>query len=89
MRVKLNSLLLDLNIAEREQMLALALELGVHYEQVFKVSPADDGTLADAADGRQLSRAQMTHTLVADASPFTPRSRRRPRARAASGSPRV
>ena len=72
-RVKLNSLLLDLNIAEREQMIALALDLGVRYEQVFKVSPADDGTLADAADGRQLSRAQMTHTLVADASPFTPR----------------
>ena len=72
-RVKLNSLLLDLNLAEREQMLALALELGVYYEQVFKMSPADDGTLADAAVGRQLSRAQMTHTLVADASPFTPR----------------
>ena len=72
-RVKLNSLLLDLNIAEREQMIALALDLGVRYEQVFKVSPADDGTLAEAADGRQLSRAQMTHTLVADASPFTPR----------------
>jgi radical SAM protein with 4Fe4S-binding SPASM domain len=72
-RVKLNSLLLDLNIAEREQMIAIALELGVRYEQVFKVSPADDGTLAEAAGGRQLSRAQMTHTLIADASPFTPR----------------
>jgi AdoMet-dependent heme synthase len=73
-RVKLNSLLLDLNIAEREQMIAIALELGVRYEQVFKVSPADDGTLAEAAGGRQLSRAQMTHTLMADASPFTPRA---------------
>jgi len=72
-RVKLNSLLLDRNIGEREQMIALALELGVRYEQTFKISPADDGTLADAAAGRQLSRAQMTHTLVADASPFTPR----------------
>ena len=72
-RVKLNSLLLDLNIAEREQMLALALELGVNYEQFFKISSADDGTLADAANGRQLSRAQITHTMVADASPFTPR----------------
>jgi radical SAM protein with 4Fe4S-binding SPASM domain len=73
-RVKLNSLLLDRNIAEREGMLALALELGVYYEQVFKVSLADDGTLPGAAAGQQLSRAQMTQTLVADVSPFTPRT---------------
>jgi radical SAM protein with 4Fe4S-binding SPASM domain len=74
LRVKLNSLLLDLNIAEQQQMVALARELGVYYEQVFKVSPADDGTLAAAAEGRQLSRAQMTDALAADAAPFTPRT---------------
>ena len=50
-RVKLNTLLLDLNIAERQQMLDLALELGVYYEQVFKMSPADDGTLATRRPG--------------------------------------
>ena len=72
-RVNMNTLLLDLNVAEQQEMVALARELGVNYKQVFKVSPADDGTLADAAEGRQLSRAQMTGALVADTSPFTPR----------------
>lgn len=70
-RVKLNSLLLDLNIAERQQMLDMALQLGVYYEQVFKVSPADDG--GNGAAGHQLSREQMTTVLVADRTPFTPR----------------
>lgn len=71
-RVKLNSLLLDINIAERQQMLDMALALGVYYEQVFKVSPADDG--GNGAAGHQLSREQMTEVLVADRTPFTPRS---------------
>lgn len=71
-QVKLNSLLIDLNIDERQQMLDMALELGVYYEQVFKVSPADDG--GNGAAGHQLSREQMTEVLVADRTPFTPRS---------------
>lgn len=71
-RVKLNSLLIDLNIDERQQMLDMALELGVYYEQVFKVSPADDG--GNGAAGHQLSREQMTEVLVADRTPFTSRS---------------
>lgn len=72
-RVKLNSLLLDLNIAERQQMVDIARDLGVYYEQVFKVSPADDGRDSSAAE-RQLDAAQMTAVLVDDAPPFTPRS---------------
>lgn len=71
-RVKLNTLLLDLNITERQQMLDMALELGVYYEQVFKVSPADDGS--NGAAGHQLAREQMTAVLVADRTPFTLRS---------------
>ena len=70
MRVKLNTLLLDLNIHERTQMLDLALELGVYYEQVLKVSPADDGS--NVAGPHQLSLAQMTDALVADQTPFMP-----------------
>lgn len=71
-RVKLNSLLIDLNIDERQQMLDMALALGVYYEQVFKVSPADDG--GNGAAGHQISREQMTEVLVADRTPFTPRA---------------
>jgi radical SAM protein with 4Fe4S-binding SPASM domain len=67
-RVKLNTLLLDLNIVERQQIVDMALELGVYYEQVFKVSPADNGTYE--ATGRQLSLAQMADVLVADRTPF-------------------
>ena len=43
-RVKLNYAPVDLKLAERAEMLDLALELGVYYEQVFKISAADDGT---------------------------------------------
>lgn len=71
-RVKLNTLLLDLNVAERRAMGELALELGVAYEQVFKVSPADDGSYSAA--GHQLSRPEMTDVLVADGTPFLPRA---------------
>ena len=70
-RVKLNTLLLDLNLAERQAMLDLALGLGVRYEQVFKVSAADEGR--DKAAGRQLTLQQMTGVLVEDHTPFTPR----------------
>ena len=72
-RVKLNSLLVDLNIAERQQMLDMALELGVYYEQVFKVSPADNG--GNGAARHQLSREQMTGVLLADQTPFISRRR--------------
>ncbi len=71
-RVKLNSLLIDLNINERQQMLDMVLALGVYYEQVFKVSPTDNG--GNGAAGHQLSREQMTEVLIADRTPFTPRS---------------
>ena len=69
-RVKLNTLLLDLNLAEREAMLDLALELGVYYEQVFKISAADDG--CDKAGHHQLSRQQMTSVFTDDQTPFQP-----------------
>jgi radical SAM protein with 4Fe4S-binding SPASM domain len=67
-RVKLNTLLLDLNVAERGQMIALAQELGVQYEQVFKISAADDGS--KRAGQHQLSRQQMTAVFQADETPF-------------------
>ena len=70
-RVKLNTLLLALNLDEREQMVALALDLGVIYEQVFKVSQTDTGR-AKAA-GHQLSTAQMAEVLLADRPAFRPR----------------
>jgi radical SAM protein with 4Fe4S-binding SPASM domain len=69
-RVKLNTLLLNANLAEREQMLDLALELGVYYEQVFKISAADDGS--DRAGQQQLSRQQMAAVFSADQTPFQP-----------------
>lgn len=68
-RVKLNSLLLDLNIHERQQMLELAMDLGVYYEQVLKTSPADDGS--QSVTSHQLSLAQMTEALLADQTPLT------------------
>ncbi len=71
-RVKLNTLLLDLNIAERQQMIDLALALGVHYEQVFKISPTDEGS--EKAAAHQLGLAQMAHVLVDDDTPFAPRA---------------
>lgn len=71
-RVKLNTLLLDLNVAERQQMVDLAQQLGVYYEQVFKVSPADDGV--EKATAHQLALAQMTDVLADDHTPFAPRS---------------
>jgi AdoMet-dependent heme synthase len=71
-RVKLNTLLLDLNVHERTEMLDLALDLGVYYEQVFKVSPADDGS--NEAARHQLTLGEMTRVLVADQTPFALRA---------------
>ncbi len=68
-RVKLNTLLLDLNIVERQQMLDMARELGVYYAQVFKVSPTDTGS--NEAAEHQLALGQMADVLVADRTPFT------------------
>ncbi len=72
-RVKLNTLLLDLNLTEREAMLDLACGLGVEYEQVVKVSAADDGS--DRAGRHQLSRQQMSALFQADQTPFYGRQR--------------
>lgn len=70
-RVKLNTLLLDLNASEQRAMAELARELGVHSEQVLKVSPADDGSFKAA--GHQLSRPEMIAALQTDRGPFVPR----------------
>lgn len=69
-RVKLNTLLLDLNVAERGQMVELAQQLGVGYEQVFKISAADDSS--DRAGQHQLGQSQMTALFQADQTPFRP-----------------
>ena len=50
-------------------MLDLALEMGVYYEQVFKISAADDGR--DKAGQHQLSRQQMASVFSADQTPFS------------------
>ncbi len=71
-RVKLNTLLLALNVAERAAMVDLALQLGVYCEQVFKVSPTDSGR--SKGEEHQLSLAEMTDVLVADNTPFIPRA---------------
>ncbi len=71
-RVKLNTLLMSLNIVERQAMLEMALELGVDYEQVFKISQADDGD--SEAIRHQLSIAQMAAALKADKTPFKARA---------------
>jgi AdoMet-dependent heme synthase len=72
-RVKLNTLLLDLNVAEQRQMSTLAAELGVAYEQTFKVAPNDDGL--NLADRHQLTTTQMTGVLRTDGSPFILKTR--------------
>lgn len=51
-RVKLNTLLLDLNFEEREEMAALARRLEIDHELFCQVSPADDGS--DRAGVHQL-----------------------------------
>ena len=68
--VKLNTLLLNLNLAERMQMLDLARQLGVEYEQVVKISADDDGR--DKAGMHQLSTQQIAGVMVEYGSPFEP-----------------
>lgn len=70
-RVQLNTLLLDLNIHQQRPMLDLALDLGVHYSQVFKVSPTDSGS--NSSGTHQLTLAQMADALILDHTPFAPR----------------
>lgn len=72
-RVQLNTLLLDLNIDEQGAMLDLALALGVHYQQVLKVSPTDSGN--NLGGKHQLSMVQMTGAIISDNTPFAPRVR--------------
>jgi radical SAM protein with 4Fe4S-binding SPASM domain len=69
--VKLSTLLLALNLAEREQMLQLAQELGVDYEQFFKISAGDDGSVR--VSSHQLSHHDMRAVLAADNSPLRTR----------------
>ena len=70
-RVKLNTLLLERNVAERQQMVELALELGAGYEQTFRVSLTDDGRAR--AGEQQLDREGMAGVMIADRTP--PRQR--------------
>lgn len=62
--VKLNTLLLNLNVSDRSKMIDLAQELGVECSLVLKVSSDDVGF--DRADAYKLTVDQMTETLVAD-----------------------
>lgn len=62
--VKLNTLLLNLNVAERAQMVDLARELGVECSLVLKVTSDDAGF--DRAADYKLTVDQMTATFVAD-----------------------
>ena len=71
-RVKLMSLLMDLNLPNVMQMIDLVAALGVEYEQAFKISAADDG--ADKAGSHQLSRDQMKQLLEAENTPLQPRT---------------
>ncbi len=70
-RVKLNTLLLELNVAEQQQMVELALELGVQYAQTFRISRTDDGRVR--AGEQQLTREEMVQAMIADRMPFRPR----------------
>ena len=71
MRVKLNTLLLERNIAERQQMVELAFELGANYAQTFRVSRTDDGRVK--AGDQQLTREEITRAMIADQMPFRSR----------------
>jgi radical SAM protein with 4Fe4S-binding SPASM domain len=66
--VRLNTLLLDLNVAERNLMLDLVRELGVQYEQVVKVSANDAGQ--DKAGQHQLSTREIAAVMVGDNGSF-------------------
>ena len=56
--VKLNSLLMDINLVESQSLVALAHSLGLPHEQFVKISPDDQG-VAKAAQ-HQLARDEMT-----------------------------
>ncbi len=55
-RLKLNTLLLDLNLAEREAMLDIARQLGVEYGQVVKVSAVGTAAIGQGATSSPMSR---------------------------------
>ncbi|MER2597997.1 MAG: radical SAM protein [Caldilineales bacterium] len=59
--VKLNTLLLNLNVHERSQMVDLARTLGVEYKHVVKLSRSDDGQ--EKAGNTQLSTDAITRVL--------------------------
>ncbi len=67
-RVRFNTLLLDLNLSEREALLDLAARFGVYYQQTFKISPGDDGNRR--AECHQLSVEAMAAVLAADRTPL-------------------
>lgn len=76
--VKLNTVLMDLNVAEQRQMAELAAELGVQHQQGAKVHQADDGT--DKAGRHQLGPEQIAAVMAADGvalalKPKTPETR--------------
>lgn len=72
-RVKLNTLLMNENLSEQRAMVDVATELGVYYEQVFKVSPTDSGRVRPGR--HQLLPAQMMQAVLADQTPYVPQSR--------------
>jgi len=57
--VKLNSLLMGINLAESEALVSLARSLGLPHEQFVKISPDDQGT--PKAAQYQISREAMTN----------------------------
>lgn len=76
--VKLNTVLMDLNVAEQRQMAGLAAELGAQHQQSAKVHRADDG--ADKAGRHQLNSQQIAAVIAADGvavvrKPKTPETR--------------
>ncbi len=72
-RVKLNTLLMNANLSEQQAMVDLAINMGVYYEQVFKISPGDRGSIR--AGQHQLTPEQMAQAVVADQTPFVPQLR--------------
>lgn len=66
--VKLNTLLLNLNVHERSQMVDLAHTLGVEYKHVVKISSADDG--GNKAGEQQLAAQAISEVLTANQADF-------------------
>ncbi len=67
-RVTLNSLMMRINLRERQAMMALAHELGIPHRVVFKMSPDDDGN--DKSRGQQLSFEEMAMLYGEMCEPF-------------------